>query len=300
MDTPEVIIVDIEEIPNHPANNQFSELNVLLNTFFTEKSLAKNSRRSYLYQINNFIKFINKSFDKITYEDIVSYKVYLQQKNLKPNGIRLIISSIKCFYKWLKLIKRINDNPAEGIITPNKQDSNVIALTDSEVTTILNAITNKRDLALVSLMLNGLRPSEPLILKHSNYDGDSINIEEAKWNTIGIVPLFDWVKKNLNDYIDSKENYTDDSYLFNQLRHDNKITYSTVEKLILKLNKETGIKFQANQFRHTFATNLMLKGMEPSHILTLIRDRDPNSLRVYTKSATTITARAAFDKLNLK
>lgn len=60
------------------------------------------------------------------------------------------------------------------------------------------------------------------------------------------------------------------------------------------LRKETGIVFHAHQFRHTYATNLVLDGMNPYHVMTLTRHKSVQSFRRYTKAADSKAAEAAF------
>jgi len=51
-------------------------------------------------------------------------------------------------------------------------------------------------------------------------------------------------------------------------------------------------------FRHTFATDLVLKGMNPYHVMILTRHKSVQSFRRYTKAADQAAAEAAFMKLS--
>jgi integrase/recombinase XerD len=59
-----------------------------------------------------------------------------------------------------------------------------------------------------------------------------------------------------------------------------------------------GFDFHAHQFRHTFATNLILKGMNPYHVMTLTRHKSPQNFRRYTKAADAIAAEQAFREIS--
>lgn len=61
-----------------------------------------------------------------------------------------------------------------------------------------------------------------------------------------------------------------------------------------QLRRQIGIKFHAHQFRHTYATNLVLEGMNPYHVMTLTRHNSVQSFRRYTKAADQQAAEAAF------
>jgi integrase/recombinase XerD len=68
----------------------------------------------------------------------------------------------------------------------------------------------------------------------------------------------------------------------------------TTCKLVEKIRKQTGIYFHAHQLRHTFATNLVLEGMNPYHVMTLTRHKSVSNFRRYTKAADQAAAENAF------
>ena len=73
--------------------------------------------------------------------------------------------------------------------------------------------------------------------------------------------------------------------------------YDGIRKVMDGISKQTGIDFHAHQFRHTFATNLVLKGMNPYHVMTLTRHKSVQNFRRYTKAADQQAAEKAFDEV---
>jgi integrase/recombinase XerD len=73
--------------------------------------------------------------------------------------------------------------------------------------------------------------------------------------------------------------------------------YHAIQKLMKAIAAEVGFDFHAHQFRHTFATNLVLKGMNPYHVMTLTRHKSPQTFRRYTKAADELAAEKAFREL---
>jgi integrase/recombinase XerD len=63
------------------------------------------------------------------------------------------------------------------------------------------------------------------------------------------------------------------------------------------ISTTVGFDFHAHQFRHTFATNLVLKGMNPYHVMTLTRHKSPQNFRRYTKAADALAAKQAFREI---
>jgi len=66
----------------------------------------------------------------------------------------------------------------------------------------------------------------------------------------------------------------------------------TIDKLVCQLREQTGISRPS--VWHTYATNLVLDGMNPYHVMTLTRHKSVQSFRRYTKAADQQAAEAAF------
>jgi integrase/recombinase XerD len=73
--------------------------------------------------------------------------------------------------------------------------------------------------------------------------------------------------------------------------------YHAIQKLMKGIAAQVGFDFHAHQFRHTFATNLVLKGMNLYHVMTLTRHKTTQSFRRYTKAADALAAEKAFCEL---
>jgi integrase/recombinase XerD len=72
------------------------------------------------------------------------------------------------------------------------------------------------------------------------------------------------------------------------------MSYDTVRKLVEKIRVKIGFYFHAHQLRHTFATNLVIDGMNPYHVMTLTRHKSVNNFRRYTKAADQTAAENAY------
>ncbi|MCY7322074.1 MAG: site-specific integrase [Phormidesmis sp. CAN_BIN36] len=73
-----------------------------------------------------------------------------------------------------------------------------------------------------------------------------------------------------------------------------RLSYEGIRKVVDAISQRTGITFHAHRCRHTFATNLVLKGMNPHHVMTLTRHKSVQSFRRYTRAADQAAAEAAF------
>jgi integrase/recombinase XerD len=159
-------------------------------------------------------------------------------------------------------------------------------------------------MALLSVLRHGLRAQEAAGLNLGDFDGQRVHIRQAKADSKGTVPLdLDaqmWVQQYLDWRAENGEALTDESPLF--ISHSNRnigqrMGYHAVQKLMKAIATTVGFDFHAHQFRHTFATNLVLKGMNPYHVMTLTRHKSPQNFRRYTKAADALAAEQAFREI---
>ncbi len=118
------------------------------------------------------------------------------------------------------------------------------------------------------------------------------------------MPLTTQAKQNLEQYLQWRqvqgEVFVPDSPLFISHSRRNagqRLGYDGLRKLMNHLVEQTGIEFHAHRFRHTFATTLVLKGMNPYHAMTLTRHRSVQNFRRYTKAADQAAAEVTFEEL---
>lgn len=155
-------------------------------------------------------------------------------------------------------------------------------------------------------MLHGLRASEVCGLNIGNYDGIRVDIKQAKAGSVGTVPLEGWCASLIDDYLQwlkasYSENLKPESPMFVSFSNRNsgkRISYDTINKLCKQIGEIIGIKFNAHQLRHTFATNLVISGMSPYHSMTLMRQKSFRNFKRYAKAAERAAAEAEFNKVS--
>ena len=73
-----------------------------------DKKYSNNTIASYYNDLQKYYKFNkNKNLDNITKQDIKKYIEYLKKQQLNEKSISRNISSIRSFYKYLLIEKRI-------------------------------------------------------------------------------------------------------------------------------------------------------------------------------------------------
>lgn len=312
---PEVVIVPVaSEVTPLPAQNNCTDLRTIrINEYLAARNLAPLTQKAYRQDLNYFLRWTDTAWASVDARMITNFKKYLtlqkfgkKQKVLSNVSVRRILGTLHNFFDWMYKNEYIVKDPTIAVELPSLPEPEAKNLSDETFNNILDTIGcstyPERNLALIAVLCHGLRPSEPSNLDIKDYDGRRLHIRFSKHDSKGYVPLDDWAKKLLDDYLNwrqSKEGVLllPESPLF--LSHSNRnagqrISYETVRKLVEKIRKQTGIYFHAHQFRHTFATNLVLEGMNPYHVMTLTRHKSVSNFRRYTKAADQAAADNAF------
>ena len=269
------------------------EIERFLEYLIIEKKYSKNTVISYNRDLDKFNKYLNnKNIKNVTKEDI---KKYLNEisKEINSKSVSRNISTLKSFYKYLKINKIIEKNPMDQINNPKTKKALPKVLTEEEINKILdiNLKTNFdfRNKAMLELMYSsGLRVSELIELKINDIDlnNDSVKVF-GKGSKERIIPLNDYAKEALNEYITvhRKELFKngENNYLFLN-NHGNKMTRQGFFKTLKKIAKEKNIKteFSPHTLRHSFATHLLKYGADLRSIQELLGHSDISSTQIYT------------------
>lgn len=126
-ETAEVVSMPINKIPYRRQPMEFNisgEANIIIQEFkenLVENNKASTTIKSYIFDVNSFISFIEKAgivftgeFNTLQYNDFI--KSQIEQK-VKPNTINKRINSMQQFNIYLLLKKHMN-----GVIIISKND----------------------------------------------------------------------------------------------------------------------------------------------------------------------------------
>jgi integrase/recombinase XerD len=178
-----------------------------------------------------------------------------------------------------------------------------------------------RDTALLRVLSHGLRAEESSHLNIEDYDGKRLHIREAKQGSTGRVPLNKDARAAVNAYLEWRkaqgETLTADTPLFVNFSRDPKVqgqrlSYDGVYLVVKQLgqlaieltleqipNKPNVFEVadliawdiaalatvHPHQLRHTFASNLVLSGMDAYLAMALTRHRSVSAFKRYSGKA---------------
>jgi integrase len=143
-----------------------------------------------------------------------------------------------------------------------------------EVHELIEACDRLRDRFLLSLLHGaGLRIGEGLGLRHEDIDArrgvisvrQRLNVNRARAKTWSReVPAAAALIRLYSDYLHEEYGALDCDYVFVNLWGEpvgQPMSYASVDRLVRRLRARTGIEFTPHQFRHTYATDLLRRGV---------------------------------------
>ena len=312
---PEPIFVPKSELartPSVPSSSPTDLRESRIDEFLMARSLSPSSQKAYRQDLKTFLDWTQAPWVSVSARQVAQFKDYLlrkegEQQVLADATVRRILGTLKNFYGWMQRSRYVEFDPTIEIQLPKLIEPEAQNLPSGDVKKVVEAAGRtslpERNVALIAVLLHGLRASEVSTLNVEDYDRTRLHIRKAKADSKGTVPLARAGREALDLYLEWRKEQGDvlapTSPLFISGSRRNKgdrISYGAIRKTIDKLSEETGIDFHAHQFRHTFATNLVLEGMNPYHVMTLTRHKSQSSFRRYTKAADQFAAEAEFYK----
>lgn len=278
--------------------------------YLQARSLAANTQKAYRQDLQHFLRWTDQAWSVVTARQITQFKTHLVRKEngqrvLSDATVKRILGTLKAFYGWLWRSGYVDRDPTIEVQLPKLAEPEADNLTDEQVEKILAAVAGMklcdRNLALFAVLQHGIRAEAATLLNVGDFDGQRLWVRQDKADSKGVVPLDQEGVQKIQAYLrwrtSQGEMLQPESPLFVSASRRNRgarIGYDTIDKLVCQLREQTGIQFHAHQFRHTYATNLVLDGMNPYHVMTLTRHKSVQSFRRYTKAADQQAAEAAF------
>ena len=292
-----------------------------INNLIVEKGYSNNTAMSYKNDLNNFFNFIKKdNIDKIVFMDLKKYIEFLYNKGSSVSTLSRNISSLKQFFIFLQLENIIENNPAELLELPKKQEKLPVFLSEEEVNLLLDKAREDSSnygiqfyCMLELLYATGMRVSELVELKISDiqkkyrkdglYTIDDYLIIKGKGSKERLVPINNKTKEILIKYLNLRERLLQNKHSewlwttlvnFSKIKKDTKIKYKTkdnhITRQIFALNlKELAIncgididKISPHIIRHSFATHLLNRGADLRILQELLGHSDISTTQIYT------------------
>jgi integrase/recombinase XerD len=249
----------------------------------TIRNMSPSTQKIYVAAVANFSIYHGRSPDKLTFEDVRDYRLYLISRGLKPNSINPIMGALRFFYRTTLGLKEV----PEQIPYARRSDPLPAVLAPDEVVRFLKAVTDlKMRTAFITIYAAGLRVSEAVKLTAHDIDSERmvIAIRQTKGRKDRYVMLSEQLLDILRDYW--KRAHLQ-HLLFPGPDRSRPITTRSVERACRKAAEAAGLdkSITVHTLRHSFATHLLEQGVDIHVIQDLLGHRNIASTTRYARVA---------------
>lgn len=276
------------------------ELSEFQDHLLNVRRYSSNTVISYSFDICDFTKFIRglgKIFKDIKVDDVKSWILDLTERQIGKRSIKRKMSSLKSFYAWMYLQKKVDSDPFEYVHSPKATHALPDFFSEKEIDSLLTANEKRtdrlknRDQALLMLMFaSGLRASEVVNLTFNQVDFDNRIMKiSGKGNKDRLVPFTNSAKEAMLNYINGlrKDLLKEDTkYIFLNFQ-GNKMTVRGLEYILDEIEAKTGLygKIHPHMLRHSFATKMLNRGADLRTIQELLGHSSIETTSIYTHVA---------------
>jgi len=272
--------------------------------FLRSSGLSPNTRRAYERELKRFLNWTEMHWQELRSRHIGQYKEYLmeqveteQKKRLSKNSINTALTALKSFFNWLSLTypEVLSANPTVGVKFEKVPIPPAQSLTSEQVQQVWKALeylgeTKQRDTVLVHILSHGLRAGEIVALNIAAFDGRLLFLADTKTDEPRLVPLgresCEVVKGYLQWREEQGEVLSGDHPLIlshHNVRRGARLSYHGIYFAVERIGELAGIpELHPHSFRHSYATNLLLQGLDPSHAKRLTGHQSEKAFRRYT------------------
>ena len=249
-----------------------------------QKNYSPNTISSYSYDYKYFINFVFnhlsvskvslKDLQKLALRDFRSWLSFLKtiNPNLSAKSLARARASIKSFYFYCILIKKIKSSEIYNLANPKLPKNLPRAVSENQIIKVINILKCEknqflqlRNTALIYLLWGcGLRVSELLSLNNKQIN-DNYIIIFGKGKKERLVPLLPEIKIKITEWIEWKHqnfHHNNDALFISRL--GKRLSPRYVQKLIEKLRQQLDLDktFTPHALRHSFATQLLMNGVD--------------------------------------
>ncbi|RPA61279.1 site-specific tyrosine recombinase XerD [Aerococcus agrisoli] len=271
-----------------------------LNTMRVEEGLAENSIISYKQELQRMSVYLERqnieNIQQINQDSILEHLKWMHEENLATSTRSHYVSTLRHFFRYLKLDGEIKDNPMEKISLPKKTQHLPSVLTLEEVDRLLSTPDIAKPLGLrdrtllETLYSTGMRVSEIIHIQLTDIHLDMGFIQTiGKGNKERIVPIGEVAEEWIQRYIQEgrpklvKDEVATQNFLFVN-NHGKPLSrqgvWKNLKKLVMLANINKDIS--PHTLRHSFATHLLENGADLRVVQELLGHSDISTTQIYT------------------
>ena len=278
-----------------------SDLDDFKSYIIVEKNFSSHTAKAYYADILAFLIWLgDEGCEGVNFAKVREYLHHLQVYNYKKTTVARKIASLRTFYKYLHREQKVENNPAENLISPKRPRQLPKFLTMEEIEQILSNINidtpaGYRNRAILELLwASGMRVSELSGLNFGNLNLANNEITVfGKGSKERIILITDRAKRYLQGYIDTARSLVAKGYPVPLENDDspvfiNKTGYRLQTKMIRNVINDVVSKIELpkhvtpHMFRHSFATHLIENGADLRVVQELLGHASISNTQIYT------------------
>jgi integrase/recombinase XerD len=259
----------------------------------TARKLGPQSQRSHIYSCKRFTAFLKRSPDTATADDIRRFQLHLAESGITICNRNRIMTGVKFLFR---VTLRRHDLAAE-IYHLKEPERLPLTVSPNEAERLLTMAGSLRDQVMLSLGYGcGLRAGEIVRLKDGNIDSAQmiIRIVQSKGRKDRHVMLPADLLVSLRQWWKVRPTRFDagvpvgERWLFPGRRQGQHLTYRQLSRLFHESKVAAGItkRVSLHSLRHSFATDLLEKGIDIRFIQALLGHSKLDTTARYTRVAT--------------
>jgi integrase/recombinase XerD len=223
-----------------------------------------------------------------------SYIVYLENEGKKPATISRNIASIKAFYHYLELEKKVLSDPCVELKAPHIERKIPLILSDEEMRKVLeqpdeNSAKGLRDKAMLELIWStGLRITETVSLKLSDIDMENDCVTCTDSRSKREIPFSKDAHDALEKYLSegrSKLSKSSDTELLFMNCAGAALSRQGFWKVMRGYGRQAGIEHEItpHMLRHSCAARMIGNGTDIKAVQNALGHSDVSTTQIYTK-----------------
>tara|TARA_R100001369_G_scaffold92802_1_gene139951 strand:- start:2316 stop:3212 length:897 start_codon:yes stop_codon:yes gene_type:complete len=263
-----------------------------------ERGLSKNSIKSYSYDVEKLMKFLEtnnlKSSPLKIDATLTKVFVYEVAKHMNERSQARLISGLKSFFNYLVFEDYRETNPVDLIESPRIGRKLPDTLSLEEIDNLIAHIDlskpeGERNRAMIDTLYScGLRVSELITLNLSDlfFEEGFIKVT-GKGNKQRFVPIAEHTQKLISIYKTEIRNHQDikkgheDTLFLN--RRGRGLTRAMIFTIVKNLSEKSGLQktISPHTFRHSFATHLLENGADLRAIQQMLGHESITTTEIY-------------------
>ena len=274
--------------------------------------LSEKTREVYTREAALFLTFLNRNslkLEEVGSSDIEKYIIEREdQEGITTRTAGKVLSSLRTFFKYLKIEKIVEANPAKLVEKPKDPLVLPKTINEDEMEELMKGfdddILGRRDYALFELIYSsGMRISEAVGLDVSSWRREEKAISViGKRNKERIVFVGDIAFEAVEEYLRdirprllSKKNQKEPALFLN--RRGGRLTRQAAHLRFQECTSRLGLEATIHTLRHSFASHMIKNGADIRSVQEMLGHSDIKTTQIYTQLDTS-TLLEAYDKFS--